>query len=47
MDTEAEMMFDDIAKTYEATFPHDPSLCQVIDQTLDLLEPKSRVLDVY
>ncbi|GAB1209819.1 hypothetical protein APSETT445_008604 [Aspergillus pseudonomiae] len=47
MDTEAEMMFDDIAKTYEATFAHDPSLCQVIDQTLDLLEPKSRVLDVY
>ncbi|KAE8365912.1 S-adenosyl-L-methionine-dependent methyltransferase [Aspergillus caelatus] len=46
MDTEAEMMFDDIAKTYEATFAHDPSLHQVIDQALDLLEPNSRVLDV-
>jgi cyclopropane fatty-acyl-phospholipid synthase-like methyltransferase len=46
MDTEAEIMFNDIAPNYEATFAHDPSLHQVIDQALDLLEPNSRVLDV-
>ena len=46
MDIEAETMFDDIAKDYEATFAHDPSLHQVIDQALKLLEPNSCILDV-
>ncbi|KAE8153435.1 S-adenosyl-L-methionine-dependent methyltransferase [Aspergillus avenaceus] len=46
MDTEAEIMFNEIAPNYEATFAHDPSLHQVIGQALDLLEPSSRVLDV-
>ncbi|KAI9036828.1 class I SAM-dependent methyltransferase [Aspergillus affinis] len=46
MAAEAELMFDDIAKNYEATFAEDPSLHQVIDQVLSLLKPESQVLDV-
>lgn len=46
MDIEAESMFDDIAKNYEANFSEDPSLHRVIDQTLSRLEPQSQVLDV-
>ncbi|KAH8422505.1 class I SAM-dependent methyltransferase [Aspergillus melleus] len=46
MEVEAELMFDDIAKNYEATFAEDPSLHQVIDQVLGLLKPESQVLDV-
>ncbi|PLB46583.1 S-adenosyl-L-methionine-dependent methyltransferase [Aspergillus steynii IBT 23096] len=46
MDVEAELMFDDIAKNYEANFAEDPSLHRVIDQALGLLSPHSQVLDV-
>lgn len=46
MDIEAETMFDDIAKDYEGTFSHDPSLHHVIDQALKVLKPNSCILDV-
>lgn len=46
MDVAAQTMFDEIAKRYEGAFSEDPSLHQIIDRSLGLLEPNSSVLDV-
>jgi hypothetical protein len=39
-------MFDDIVKTYKATFGHGPSLHRVINEALKRIEPDSRILNV-
>lgn len=46
MNVMAENMFDEIAKRYEAAFLEDPSLHQIINRVLNLLEPNSDILDV-
>lgn len=46
MDIQAELMFDEITKTYEATFGHDPGLHRVSDEALKRIEPDSRIFDV-